>query len=247
MTYAVDLSTGQSSRTLEQAVRNQATVLIEPRMWIDGEGLKGRLVAADAASIAAHITETPVAGLGMIVGMYCDAAIVLGRDRFLLSTFCRAATESKGEWRVELARPERLQVQQRRRFWRVQLARPSEVRVRWEEKGTRGRTVGQLYNISGEGMACMVMAEPVASLSVGDALRVSFRLPDVDRVFEMGAVLCSKTPAAAVGGVILGMQFLEPASTGQPGPAKDLHELLLKRYGGGITEPLAVEAGGVLG
>lgn len=243
MQYAVELSPTQSSRTVEQAVRNQVTTLIEPRIWMDAEGIKGRLVEADAAVIRVAIIEEPVTSLAILIGMYCDVTIQLGRDRYLCDSYVVNAEDKGGTWLVELARPERLQVQQRRRYWRVALAEPSDVFLRVGDGNKKVQGRGRMYNISGEGLACLVDHETEAALAVGDTLSVSFQLPDSERLFELTAVLCSKTPAAEPGQSIVGMQFLQPASSGIEGPAKDLHALLLSRYGSGVAEPVLVSSG----
>ncbi len=235
MEYAIDLSARQSARTLEQAVRYQATVLIEPGLWPDANGLKGRLVALDAESLRAELTESTMLRPSNMVGSYCDVSLLLGRDRFLFSTHALDAERTGERWSVSLARPEKLRVYQRRRFWRVKLAESSRVRLRRDADHEGDEIVGWLCNISGEGMACLVEADAAQRLHVGETIAASFALPGAGPAFDLDAVLCNKTPNAENEKMILGMQFLPPASSGTTDAARRLSEFLLRRYGSGVA------------
>jgi len=235
MEYAIDLSTRQSARTLEQAVRYRATVLIEPGLWPDADGLKGRLIALDAESLRAELTEPSVFRPSHMVGSYCDVSLLLGQDRFLFSTHALDAKQAGERWSVSLARPEKLRVYQRRRFWRVKLAESARVRLRRDADNAGTEIVGWLCNISGEGMACLVEADAAERLHVGETIAASFALPDAGPPFDLHAVLCNKTPNAENEKMILGMQFLPSASSRTTNAARRLSEFLLRRYGSGVA------------
>jgi hypothetical protein len=234
MKYAVDLSERQSARTLEQAVRHRAMIIVEPRVWLDMEGIKGRIIDLDDADAIIEITEDPLTALDVIVGTYCDGSVLLGRDQYLFSTNITSVGIEGKHWHVRLARPIRLQVQQRRRYWRVELAQSSKVELRHGEPA-RAIGAGMLCNISGEGLACLVDVPLAEQIGIGDTVYTSFSLPDSDRTFELAGILCNKTPASQPDRTIIGMQFLEPASSGTAGPARDLHAVLLERYGPGVA------------
>lgn len=238
MEYAIDLSPRQSARTLEQAVRYQATVLIEPGLWPDSDGMKGRLAALEADNLRAELTEPSMLRPSAMVGSECDVTLLLGHDRFLFTTHASDAGHSDKRWWVSLARPTRIQVCQRRRFWRVKLAESSQVQLRRDAEGAGSEIRGWLCNISGEGMACLVEAGEAEELRIGETIATSFALPDGGPPFRLDAVLCNKTPNAESDRIILGMQFLEPASSGTSGPARRLNEFLVQRYGSGVA-PLA--------
>ncbi len=241
MDYAIDLSLRQSARTLEQAVRYQATALLEPATWPTEEGLKGRLIGCDAATVRVEITEPPIMALNDLPGTYCDATIELGHDRFLFSEQVVTTELQNQRWHLDLARPSRLQVCERRRFWRVRLAESSSVRLQWGEGSPPAAATGRLCNISGEGLACLAAAADVEGLLIGETALASFQLPGYEERFEIAAVLCNKTPTTDSDKLILGMQFLEPASAGTSGPAGRLNEFLLHRFGAGIA-PVASDA-----
>jgi hypothetical protein len=235
MESAVDLNPRQSARTLDQAVRYHATALLQPADWPDADGLKGRLAALTQDTVRIEITEPPMLSLDTVVGTYCDVTLQLGHDRFLFSTHATRAERVGGSWYLELARPDKIQVCQRRRFWRVKLADSSQVQLRRAETGDADTLTGWLCNISGEGLACLVEVDAAERLLIGETVLAAFELPSCDEPFDLGAILCNKTPTARQDKVILGMQFLEPASTGATGPAQRLNEFLLQRYGSGVA------------
>lgn len=113
MPYAIDLSPRQSARTLEQAVRHQAQVVLEPRLWSDGGQIRCRLAAyeysvtgrrprsaplllmvdpEDAGSPRAGEPPLDTAGelarlqrFNSLLGTYCDAVLELGDHRYMFS------------------------------------------------------------------------------------------------------------------------------------------------------------------
>lgn len=161
MAYAIDLNPRQSARTLEQAIRHQATVLLEPRIWTAGSAVHCQLeswpamsptgrrmqaaplvmttVVTAGDSSAADVPEPRAAFLAFeryseLVGTYCDAVVELGENRYLLSsdiTRVEPAGPGGAGARLYLSRPETIQVMQRRRFKRVQLPQAAQVEIRW--------------------------------------------------------------------------------------------------------------------
>jgi len=240
--HVIELNPTQSARTIEQGVRHRATVLLDPRVRVDPNGLKGRLVAAEEGILRVEITESPALGLAAFVGANCDGSLILGQDTYLFGTeVLRIASEGSVPV-AEVARPPRLAVRERRRFWRVQFAHSSEVRLRW---GRAGRASGWLCNLSGDGLACRVDGEDTRELVPGAKVYVDFHVPDCDRGFQLEAVICNRTPANDPHVVMLSMQFLDPASSGACGPTRELHELLRARCAKQAAD--LVGAGNVLG
>jgi hypothetical protein len=113
MSYAIDLNQRQSARTLEQAVRYQATVYLEPRMWGDGTVVRCQLEACELPGHSRRLYAAPLvlatcaedeqaatASSGLsgraveakiveryspLIGTYCDAAVEMGENRYLFS------------------------------------------------------------------------------------------------------------------------------------------------------------------
>ncbi len=273
MTYALDLSPRQTTRTLEQAVRHQAVVLLAPRVRPDDEPIACRLESIQASrgarSCRAYLTVVssgdgwPASGengpscpgpapasasieaCADLVGTYCDVIVQLGENRYLFCSDVVGVTvspEPADEVRIRLARPQTIQVTQRRRSWRIRPARSSQVELRWTTGDpSAGTGIGWLCNVSGDGLACRVDARVADRLGIGEQVEVDFTLPpdDPDR-FTLDAVLCSKTPAGTRGTMILGLQFL----TG-PGheSSADAAEVLRRRLLAGYTTSLDLSKG----
>ena len=241
MTYALDLSPRQTARTLEQAARHGADVLVVPRVRPDDEPIACRLQSLEAPTegnagraclvVVPHRDSFP-AGEGNepdrftapqatpdrdscedLPGTYCDVTIQLGENRYLFCSDVVAvwpSTEAGGGVRIGLARPETIQVSQRRRFWRFRPARSSQVGLCWTDGGqSTGQGVGWLCNVSGDGLACRVDARVADQLGIGERVKANFALgpTDSDR-FALEATVCSKTPAGTQGTMIVGLQFL---------------------------------------
>lgn len=160
MSYAIDLSPRQSSRTLEQAVRHKAVVLLEPRIWSDVITLTctmeersrqasnlpeaGRFIVLccelnreDNASLLRAADQSHASDVldafRRLVGTYCDLAIQLGEHVFLASADVvkvDVPPPQADAVRIWMAAPATLQVAQRRRFRRIQLAESCRVWLR---------------------------------------------------------------------------------------------------------------------
>ena len=114
MSYAIDLNERQTARTLEQAVRHNAIVLLEPRIWSVGEVLRCRLEPSESPVPGRRLYAAPlivvtcpedepavtavggqtgraaeiqaVERLSPLIGTYCDVTLQLGEHRYLFST-----------------------------------------------------------------------------------------------------------------------------------------------------------------
>lgn len=261
MAYALELSDRQSTRTLEQAVRHRAPLFVCPRVRPDEEILHGRLVgietpagwrshrtclvamiervesaaSQDRAGDAVHavVTQDDCADL---IGTYCDVAIVLGDHRYLFSAdvvTVQDGTEEEAAARLYIAKPDTIQVAQRRRFWRFRPAQSSRVELTWRSPdGTTTEGIGWLCNVSADGLACRVDARVSDQIGIGEEIKVDFALtPGDPERFALDAVICNKTPAGTAGTIILGMQFLTgPGHDGTHHAADNLRRQLLARY-----------------
>ena len=276
MAYALDLSPRQTTRTLEQAVRHRAEVLLLPRVRPDDEPILGRLesivVPSEDPSCRAYLavvfggegnpagegnepacSEAVPAGAGSercaeLVGTYCDVTIRLGENRYLFCSDVVSVTEvpkSSGAVRISLARPETIQVAQRRRSWRFRSARSSRVELRRiNGDPSAGGSIGWLCNVSGDGLACRVDAGVADRLAIGEQVEAEFTLTsgDEDR-FVLDAALCSKTPAGTQGSMILGLQFLTgPGHASSADAAEALRQRLLAEPAQPAELPEGVDA-----
>jgi len=259
MSYAIDLNPRQSARTLEQALRQQAQVILEPRVWGDSFHLLGRL---EPAGNAVDLDLVPVLKLSVLgrceaglvptgpvepiqpisleelhglTGTYVDAVMPLGEQRYMFSTDVMRlvpAANAGEPPQMHVTRPAVLQVAQRRRFRRIQLSHSAQVDLTWSREGQpQMGGVGWLFNISGNGMACRTEGRISETLWIGDEIEAEFTLApgDTER-FHLQGVVCSKTPTGSLGKVILGIQFL--ADEGHPASAQTarlLRQRLIER------------------
>ena len=241
MAYALDLSPRQTSRTLEQAIRHEADVEFRPRTNPEDDSIFCRLASAEdhrkvkgqsellliplpPDQVDPSDAETPNAtaeppppmpdpDFSALVGVYCDAAILLGDQQFLFSSHVVVVDRPPGDdggWRLHVVRPDQLQVAQRRRFWRFKPARSSLVQLNWKhDDQSAGIGAGWLCNVSTEGLACRTDRHVSDQLWIGSEVKVAFGLePGNPHRFTLDAVLCSKTAAGTEGKCILGLQFL---------------------------------------
>lgn len=210
MAFAIDLNPRQSARTLEQAIRHQAEVILESRLWPQGEPLACRLERATQPDVkGGHGAALLVLACGpatdgtdpnspavaqewlriaeqyaQLAGTYCDLIIRLGEQYYLCSAdVVRVEKPSQGnqEIRFYLSRPQNLQVAQRRIYRRIQLISSAKVRLRWTREGEgNNEAVGWLCNLSLGGMACRADAAVADRLYIGETLSAEFRLSPTD-------------------------------------------------------------------
>jgi hypothetical protein len=248
MPFAIDLSPRQSARTLEQAIRHRAEVLMEPRVWEEPEPVTCRLepspdsgsrrdgtatiiLSYDLASDTAADTKARVEQFYNLVGTYCDFAVRLGENVYLFSadvTRVIRPIEPVTGLMIHLSRPETLQVAQRRRFRRFQLADSTKVRLSWRREGEPpNEGVGWLCNVSADGLACRTDTAVGERVWIGETIRVDFTLsPSDPQRFVFDAVVCAKTPAGSEGKSIIGMHFqIDP----QLAMARQMAEALRRR------------------
>lgn len=238
MPFAIDLNPRQSARTLEQAIRHRAQVLVEPRIWEESEPLCCRLepcpdtgsrrdsagrtlvLSYDLASETPLDHKSRVEQFCRLVGSYCDLAIRLGENVYLFSSDVVKVVrpvEPMGMLYIHVIRPETLQVAQRRRYRRLQVAESSKVRVSWRREGEPAdEGIGWLCNISADGLAFRTDMHFADRLLIGEPVRVDFTLSPTDsQRFVFDAIVCGKIPAGTEGKTIVGVQFQTDSQQGQ--------------------------------
>ena len=235
MAYAIDLNKRQSARTLEQAIRHKARIVLEPRVWSDGQFVFCRMEAApnlhpqginkndllvlhceldeqrEDASGQALLTQRHVSAT--LLGTYCDVSVPLGEQCYLFSSDVNRvvpADSTHSEVQVFISRPDTVQVAQRRRFRRIQLAHSSKVQILWTDaEKKKQEAIAWLCNLSEDGLACRAEANVADALFIGEQTHLCFTLtPGQSEPFRIDAVLCNKTPAGTQGKIILGLQFV---------------------------------------
>lgn len=258
--YAIDLNPRQAVRTLEQAIRHQAEVVLVPRAGADNEPIicraesleevrlsNGRhrclLVipragrpAANDGEVAAQAADSRAERYAALITTYCDVTIRLGVYRYLFSSDVvglKGPTKAGDEVGLYLARPMTLQVAQRRRFRRFLLRQSSPVQLYWiNDDQSLGSGVAWLYNLGPNGLACRTEARVADQLWIGAQLKLEFSLtPNDPRRFALDASLCNKTAAGSRAKMILGLQFLTgPGHESSAQAAESLRQHLIVQY-----------------
>jgi len=214
--FAQPLAAPSSQYVLEHAVRSAARIGLTTSAPSQPE-LAGCVVSADVASLWVALDPLNPDVSTSLESACCDALLELGGTQYVFPTCVLAAQRGDGAWRVEIARPEEIQVVQRRRFWRAQVQEPSTVHLSrpavdgsldWSCRST-------LLNVSASGLACLAAREYADGLEVAQTVRAVFRLRPSDEPFVIQAVVRAKTPAATEGQTVLGLQLELDGDPGQ--------------------------------
>ncbi len=207
MQLAIDLTPRQAARVLEQALRAQAGLEIEPRNLPGDEPLHGKLVGREGELLSVEILSGKLAlPPSVLIGAFCEVRTALSGELYLFTTCVFDALESSTPTRLLLVIPEVIQVANRRQFERTNATVASQVRV-WTA-GQQTPFVGLLANVSADGLACNLPEVALdETLSLDDELRVSFELAGFDEIFELPAVACNKTLTRDQQQLSLGLKF----------------------------------------
>jgi hypothetical protein len=208
MSFAIELNKRQSTRTLEQALRRQSEIMLEPRIAREGIPLVGTLLSGAEDSLEVEVTRDPEMLLDQLIGVYCEGHLQLGESRYLFSTYVIDVAPGQKHGRLVIQRPGAILVIQRRRFWRTRFAESSDISLHCESAAAQESMIGALCNVSPDGVAVRLTDRGAEELLIGDKVTTSFELPGLDYTFELDAVLCNKTPAGSPGTLILGLQFV---------------------------------------
>ena len=206
MQAVIDLNARQTRRVLEQAIRAGTALDIEPRTRSDCV-LTGMIAGQEDEVLRVDLTSGAAAmPLHVLVGAYCDVRMVVARQLYMFSTCLIDAIGHGSDQRLLLAVPEGVQVANRRKFERRTLSEFAQVRL-WP-KNTPTPYIGELCNLSCDGIACrMVRGDLDELLLVGDVIEVGFDLPGDHESFRLPAIVCDKAPTKDHQQLLVGLEF----------------------------------------
>lgn len=209
MLAVFDLSTRQAARVLEQALRANAVVVLEPRSRTDGVALHATLKGREDGRLVATMSDAPdVFEMLELVGVCCDARLSISGNLYLFD--CSIVDVSEEDSRLLLTAPDAIQLVNRRRFNRTEVAIACQVRL-WPHPD-EAPAIGLVSDLSAAGMGVDVPGKEIdEQLLVGDVIRVSVELPGYDETFQMPATVCSKKIDNEQGQVCVGLEFYAPA------------------------------------
>lgn len=226
MRYAIPINESQTRKTLDEAIRSGAQILVEPTAG-PNQSLLGILEADENNALTIALTGPGHRWLPELIGRHCSVQMWL-HDRYVFNAPVLDAHHTPRGAILTIEKPRTLQVVQRRRFWRTKLARSSGVILR-VGSGCNGANVrATLLNISRDGLACLVAPAAASSLRPGTKLIASFELPDGPRPFRFPATICNQSTTSD-NGCILGMQFdCDEADTETTAMQDDLRDFLYR-------------------
>ena len=207
MQLALDLTPRQAARVVEQAVRSQASLEIEPRNLPDGKPVSAKLLGREGELLSVQVDQQQL-GLpqSVLIGAFCEIRTELSGELYVFTTCVLDVVEDPPPGRVLMVIPDAIQVMNRRQFERTNATVASQVRI-WAG-AQQTPSIGLLANVSADGIACNLPGTALDQLvALGDELRASFELAGFDEVFELPVVVCNKALTADRQQLSLGLKF----------------------------------------
>lgn len=206
MLYALDLTSRQTKRVLEQALRGKSRLAIEPRNRPEEPPISGRLTAVEGNLMTVELDDDGRVIPGVsLVGVFCDVQTILSDQIYLFCTCIMEVLDVTVPRRIVLALPDGIQVWNRRRFLRRSITRSTRVELTCDDLNES--CTAELTNVSGNGLACRVPKDSDGVLLIGERARARFNVPGIPEAFDLPTVICSKTTTGDGGSLIVGLQF----------------------------------------
>ena len=211
MQMTFDLSQRQASRVLEQALRTQTELSIEPRSWGGEPALTGVLQNRQGRLLGIRIgPRNSTRPLNELMGSFCDISMQMSGDHYLFTSCVLDASDAESGL-LFFSQPEAIHVANRRNYERTNVHIASQVRIC--PAGQSVASVGLMTNISPTGLACSVPGlELEEALCVGDSLRVVFELAGASGNFNLNAQVCDKRVRRESQQLELGLSFAVDAN-----------------------------------
>ncbi|MBN2561131.1 MAG: PilZ domain-containing protein [Phycisphaerae bacterium] len=204
MKATVKLHREASHRAMENAIRTQAQVVLEAPVF-GNMTVNGFLISGDDSALLMEVTGQLPVPVEALLGAHCEARLY-SDQQYCFSSVIEAAPHWGHSRSLAITRPAILDVMERRRFLRAKLAPSTGVKLECDCAGANHRHTGAMLNISPEGLACRVDNGAAAVIGPGSAVRVRFELPELNRLFDLEATVCNRTPASE-GFTIIGLHF----------------------------------------
>lgn len=223
MQFCYELTDRQSARVIEQAIREQATIRLDPHYSSGLEPFAVQMTGEDAEYLTFHILEDQGdAGQGLMPGQYCQAQFSLGESVYLLSVY--VIELDAASLTLKTGRPKLVQILERRKFIRTSVAAPTMLTLRWLSQDRQAQA--SLFNVGGGGLAFRVSKDLGDDIAVGDLLEIDFELQGIPRQFTFKVNICNKTITSDEQSVIVGSQFQEAPEDSQLGDLDELRRFL---------------------
>ncbi len=206
--FAYQLDVRRSQRVLEQAVRRGAALTLTPSEP-GSQPWPGTMLSGTPESLWVEADTNAGDSRSLRPSVCCDAELDLAATRYIFASNVLAEVVDADLRRLEIARPQQLQVVQRRRFRRAHLQDSSPVlldRLPGAD-GDAWTCRAAMMNVSVAGLACLADQTDADAVDVGERLRLVFQAAGSRESFAFDAVLRNKTPGGSAGQLVLGFQF----------------------------------------
>lgn len=226
---AVEMEPKPSQQMLERARRERATVTVLPKSRQHDAPLVGTVCDVDEDCLKVSLEGEIVGHPGLLRTTLCEVELFLSDARCF---FCSEVVDFIGQsvaWTMQLARPERMHLLQRRRFMRAKLQPSAHVELYGADYCGPEPARGQLLNVSPDGLACKVPVEVGDALGIDDLLAIGFTLWPDSEPFTVAARVKNKTTAGSSEWMILGLQF--QCDEGTRPHLERLGDVLQEQYG----------------
>lgn len=219
--YAYDLGPRQSSRIIEQSIRQHAGVWAEPIEDIQSRTFSGYFITANPDMIAFNLTTLTPDDAMPVIGQYYQLLINLGETRYLAVSDILEAQAQKDGLMLIFTRPKCLQVMQRRHFHRHSPSQAFPVYLSWQEIAIENEkdqittpVLGQINDISMGGMSLRLPQNLDNHLFIGDTVYARFSLNVRDPEYLTSANVCHKEINRERTELVIGLQFLDNEENG---------------------------------
>lgn len=209
--YAIELNPRQSRRLVERAARAGAQVAVLPQTSVNDRPLDTRIVGHTPNTLILTPDDPIVGEPALLVSAYCDATMWIDAARFLFATHIIDALEHGPGVQIEIARPARLNVVQRRRYQRRSLQSNSAVSIQPTDRAGEPSVQATLLNVSTGGLACRIDRESSELFSRERPVRLQFSIANSEETFQVPARVRGKVPAADERQMILSFEFVPGA------------------------------------
>jgi hypothetical protein len=226
--FAYDLGPRQSSRVIEQSVRQKCSVWTETIEQAQPRAFVGFLIAGNSEVITLQLNGPIMDSYAPSTGQYYQLLITMGENRYLtVSDLLEVQPCTEGMMLI-FTRPKNLQVMQRRHYHRYIPGQSFPVYISWTkqdhslaedeplEKDAKNSpppqhspALGQMRDISQQGISIRVPDTLDHHLFIGDSVTVRFSISVQEPEFCLESMICHKDLTPAHKELILGMEFMK--------------------------------------
>ncbi|GJM24267.1 MAG: hypothetical protein DHS20C16_06820 [Phycisphaerae bacterium] len=201
-TVAIELDHQASSRLLERVQRSNASLTLAFSQCGEERVCDVQIQKADAQSI--WLESNSGDRLEDILPSTClEVQFALDGQAYFFSS----STLTCDEAHVEIGRPARLHIWQRRRFMRASVSESATVILTDATATGCVKGKGAMLNVSQDGLACRLRREEADRINIDEKIGVKFELGQERTCIEFCGRVKSKTAGGSANSIIVGVCF----------------------------------------